>query len=264
VDVAVGLGVGRLDHTVDVDAGALRIDRELVGQADVDVAVGGLRELGELGGLGRPEIPDAVGPVEIGTVVELEDLLVEGLGTRGALLGHPAHQLGVRAQVPEDAAGQHPLGREDQMEVGPFDQAAAGFQGRLPPRPGGAHGQRGLVDHERVRREMRGDVVRCAVDRAEVGAAVGVHEQRYDDEHHVGRGDRLGVVGGGDQVTGRDQPLEVLGEVGLAGERLLAGVDGRDRLGVDVDAGHLMAHVRELCGQGQPDLAEPDDGDPHG
>jgi len=54
VDVAVGLGVARVDDLVHVDAVLRGEARELVGQPDVDVAVGRLGELGHLGRLGRP------------------------------------------------------------------------------------------------------------------------------------------------------------------------------------------------------------------
>src|SRR4029453_6185089 len=53
VDVAVRLGVAGLDDLVDVHARAGRKLGELVGQADVDVAVG---RLGELGTLGPPGV----------------------------------------------------------------------------------------------------------------------------------------------------------------------------------------------------------------
>ncbi len=53
VDVRVGLGVRRADDLLDVHPDAIRVSRELVGERDVDVAVGGIGELGELGGLGR-------------------------------------------------------------------------------------------------------------------------------------------------------------------------------------------------------------------
>ena len=50
---------------------------ELVGQADVDVAVGGLGELGQLGGLGGAQVPHAVAALEVGALVEVQDRLVE-------------------------------------------------------------------------------------------------------------------------------------------------------------------------------------------
>src|ERR1051326_6726225 len=52
MEVAERLRVARLDDTVDVDADAICIKRELVGQADVDVAIGRLRQLGQFRRLG--------------------------------------------------------------------------------------------------------------------------------------------------------------------------------------------------------------------
>ena len=48
VDVAVRLAVGGRDDLQDVDADPVRIARELVGEGDVDVAIGRVGELGEL------------------------------------------------------------------------------------------------------------------------------------------------------------------------------------------------------------------------
>ena len=48
VDVGVGLGVAGLDDALDVEAGPVGVDGELVGQADIDVAVGGLGLTGRL------------------------------------------------------------------------------------------------------------------------------------------------------------------------------------------------------------------------
>ena len=119
VDVAVRLRVRRFDHLVDVDAGLLGEHGELVGQSDVDVSVGGLGELGHLGGLGRTEVPDAVASFEVGTLVEVEHLLVEGASLPSApVVAQAADELGILAQVLEDPAGQHAFGGEDQVEVG--------------------------------------------------------------------------------------------------------------------------------------------------
>ena len=67
-----------------------------------------------------------------------------------------------------------------------------------------------------------------------------------------------GAAAGGGAERG-----ELVGQAGLAGEGLDAGVDGLDRAGVDVDADDLMALLGVLDGQGQADLAQSDDGDAH-
>ena len=57
--------------------------------------------------------------------------------------------------------------------------------------------------------------------------------------------------------------MELLGHTGLAGEGLGTGVDGLDDGGGDVDPDDLMTFVGVLDRQGQPDLAQGDDGDAH-
>ena len=110
---------------------------------------------------------------------------------------------------------------------------------------------------------MLADVVARRVHPTEVGSAVGVDVEGYDDHDRVGGRDRLGVVGGRAQPAGRHEPGEVLVEVVLAGEGQRSRVDGGHRVGVDVDAHDLVAAVGELRGEGKPDLAKPDDGDLH-
>ena len=70
MDVAKRLGVARLYNRIDVYPRLVGVFRELVRKADVDVTVGCLGELGEFGGLGRAEVPDAIGT---GQVVPLMD-----------------------------------------------------------------------------------------------------------------------------------------------------------------------------------------------
>src|SRR5690606_5584127 len=93
VDVAVGLRVAGLDDLLDVDAVAVGEPRELVGQADVDVPVGGLGQLGQLGRLGRAQVPDAVRAGQVVAGVEVEDRLVEGDTAGGGRLVDAADQL---------------------------------------------------------------------------------------------------------------------------------------------------------------------------
>ncbi len=118
VNVAVWLGVAGSDDLEDVDAVARREHGELVGQTDVDVAVGRLGQLGQLGRLSAAEVPDAVGTVQIRAIVEVEHGLVE-LGAELCAGGRETtDQLRVLAQIGEDAPGEHPLGAEYDMEVG--------------------------------------------------------------------------------------------------------------------------------------------------
>jgi hypothetical protein len=108
---------------VHVDAVGRGEARELVGQADVDVAVGGLGQLRHLGGFGTAQVPDPVAALQIGALVELQHLLVEGPGPVGTRRVEAADELGVATQVGEDPAGEDPLRGEDEVEVAPFDQS---------------------------------------------------------------------------------------------------------------------------------------------
>ena len=267
VDVGVGLGVAGLDDALDVEAGLVGVDGELVGQADVDVAVGGLGELGHLGGLGGAHVPHAVGAGQVVALVEVEDGLVEGDAGLGAGLVQTTHELGVAAQVGEDAAGEDPLGAEDEVEVGPLLQAADLLDHGLEAAPQRAHGQGGLVGDEGVGGQVGGQGAGGVVHPGEVRLPGGVvDEERHDQDDGVGLGDGLGVVGGGAQgavAGGGAQGGELLGQVGLAGEGLGSGVDGLDDGGVDVDSDDLVTLVCVLDGQRQSDLAQGDDGDAH-
>ena len=118
VDVGEGLGVGGGDGFGHVDAVLGGDAGELVGEGDVDVAVGGLGELDELGGL-------AVGDGEDGRV---EGLLVEGGGASRAFGVDAADDLGIAAEVGEDAADEDALRAEGEEEVAAQSQARC-FEG---------------------------------------------------------------------------------------------------------------------------------------
>ena len=92
MDMRVRLAVGRRDHLVDVDPQPLGIAGELIGQGDVHVAVGGVGQLAEFGGLGARHRHD----------LRVEDGLVEGGRAGRGRRPDPADQLRVRRQVPED------------------------------------------------------------------------------------------------------------------------------------------------------------------
>ena len=72
----------------------------------------------------------------------------------------------------------------------------------------------------------------------------------HDDDDGVGAGDRVGVVGGRAQPAGRHQLGELLLQVGLARERLDAGVDEVDDRLVHVDADDLVALSRRTAQRG--------------
>src|SRR5690606_18570893 len=91
-----------------------------------------------------------------------------------------------------------------------------------------------------------------------------VDEQRHHDHDAVRTRDGLGVVGGRPQPPGPHGRAELRRQVRLAGKRLGTGIDQVDDAAVDVDAHDVVTTISELYGQGQPDLAEGDDGYSHG
>src|SRR5450756_1137322 len=121
---------------MDVDPMARSEDPELVGQADVHVAIGGLGELGQLCCLSRAEVPDAVAPLEVGTLVELEDVPVELRRALGGPRRQGADQLRVPAKICEDPPGQHALRRKDQVEIDAFPESGPLLEHGLPPGAG--------------------------------------------------------------------------------------------------------------------------------
>ena len=123
VDVGVGLGIAGLNDTRDVDANSVRVACELVGQADIDVPVGGFGELSHLGGLGAAHGPHAVGARQVVALIEGEDGLVEGDAARLAGFAQAPDELRVARQVGEHAPGEDALGREHDVEVAALDQA---------------------------------------------------------------------------------------------------------------------------------------------
>ena len=90
-----------------------------------------------------------------------------------------------------------------------------------------------------------------------------VDEQRDDEDDRIGARNRLGVISGGGELAGRDEFLQLLVEIGLTGEGLVALVDLVHDALLHVDADDVVTLLGELHGQGKPDLAHGDDGNFH-
>ncbi len=263
VDVTVRLGVGRFDHLVDVDAVLARVAGELVGETDIDVAVGGLRELRQLRGLGGPEIPHAVRPGEVVALIEVEHRLIELESTAGSVSRQRTDQLRVLAQVFEDAAGEHALWREHDVEVDAFGEAARLLQHGFPAVPGRSNRESRLVADESPSRKVLTDRESCRVHPSEVRRGIVVHEEWDDDDDRIRIRNGVSVVSRGAQSPGRHELGELLTEVRLAGEWLESGVDQFDKPRIHVDTDDVVPLRSELHSERQPDLAESDDGDFH-
>ena len=131
VDVRVRLAVGAVDDFLDVDAHAVGVAGEVVGQGDVDVAVGRVGDLAELGGLGAAHGHDLGvehGVVEVGGAPP-------GLRAR---CRRPAwgRSPGWRTRRPRRAARARRRRRSPGRPAGPWPPRAAARTGRACRRPG--------------------------------------------------------------------------------------------------------------------------------
>jgi hypothetical protein len=245
VDVAVGLAVGRRDHFLDVDTYPVGVTGKLVGQGDVHVAVGGVGQLAELGGFGRAHQDD----------FGVEDRAVEGRRPGARFGAQAADQLGIHGQVLERRPAVQPLGREGDEEVLLEAQAADRGQPWPEATAGVADRQGGLEDDRRARMDARCDRLDRRVHVAIVGLLLVVEHDRHDQHDHVGAGRGRSSVECCPQAAGGVGRSDALGQAGLLGHVIEAGVDRVDDRGLDVDRGHVPAVAGELDGERQAHLA---------
>jgi hypothetical protein len=195
VHVAEGLAVACLDHVAHLDAHLLCRQRELVGEPDVEVAVRGLRQLRQLRRLGGPQIPDTVGPRQIRTVVEVQDALIEADRSGRALGIEPSDELGIPAEILEDAPRVDALGAVGDEEVLPEREAGGLLQSRPEPAACGVHRERGLVTDQGARFHGPAHSFGGLIQPAEVGLARGVDDEGHHHDHDgraPQRDDRIG------------------------------------------------------------------------
>ena len=223
---------------------------ELVGEADVEVAVGRLGELRQLGRLRGAHRPH----------VGVEERAVEVDAARLAALAEPADELRVGREVAQDAPAEHALGAEDDPEVLLRAQSRGGLERR-----GDAGARRpdrdGRLDRDRRARSQAGaDRGDHRVEGGPVGLGVRVDVQRrhrHDEIGPLGHGGRR--VGRGPQAPAPHGLAQRLLQALLAGERRQPAVDQVDDARIDVAAGDLVPGGRELRRERQPDLPERDD-----
>ena len=224
--------------------------RQLVGEGDVEVAVSGLGELGQLGRLRGAHRPD----------LGVEERAVELDGARLAGRAQAPDQLGVRGEVPEDPAAVDALGREDEVEVALGDQPAGLLEQRREAAARRVQRDGRLDAHGRPGLQPIADGADRRVERTPARARAAVDRQGRDGDDEVGSGGHgVGRARARAQAPRADRLLQRLGEPGLAGERRLTGVDGVDHGGVDVAADDLVAGAGDLRGQRKADLAQGDD-----
>ena len=249
-----GWRVGGVDHALDVDAGAVGEARELVGERDVDVAVGRLGELRELGRLGRPHGPH-LGVQE--RAVELD-----AARARRASLSPPT-SFGYVARSAKTRPLKTRSGLKTRVEVRFAAQAAAARRARARSRP---------------RVVPTGTVVSTdtTVPGPQAGADVG--EDGVERSASPGRAPASTISGGTAmtrsapsataavvsrrraQAPGADDLGERLGEAGLAGERRRAALTSVDDVARSTSQPTTSwPGARDLDGERQADLAERDD-----
>ena len=256
VDVGVRLRVARLDHCRHVDADRVCEAGELVGKPDVDIAVGRLRELGQLGSLRGPEVPDAIGLRELRAIVELKRGLVELHRAPGRLVVEPTDELGIGPKVGEDPAAEHSLGTVADEEVLATGEPGGLSQRRSEPLTCGVDGDRRLVRNQGSGLKPARHISSRSIHGPVVRLRIGIDDKRHHQHDHRRLGDRCCCVGGRPERTIGDHLLEILVEVSLAGERRDAGVDRVDCSGVDIGTDDLMTSACELHGEWQPDLPQ--------
>ena len=247
-DVDPGVAVGQLDHLQDVEAEALRDHRQLVGKGDVDVAVGVLGELHELGRARRGAHAGAV-----------DEQPIERRGALGAVAAHAADHPVVVDQLDQHASGQHPFRAVRHLDVGVAEglpgEAQIGARLGQPFGEGvrGPHRRRRFDDDQVALRQVRRHVRRRRPEVRQVGLVIAGERRRHGDDEGV-CGPRRG---GGAEPAGGDGAAHQDVETGLD-DRHLAPVDQLDGLGIDVDAVDLDAAAGDEGGRRQADVAEAD------
>ncbi len=107
MDVRVRLAVRAVDDLLDVDSDAVGVEGEVVGEGDVDVAVGRVGDLAELGRFGAAHLHD----------LGVQDGVVEVGRSPSGFRPNAADQLGIGRQVGEHGSGVETLRRECHEEV---------------------------------------------------------------------------------------------------------------------------------------------------
>ncbi|MCC2690958.1 MAG: hypothetical protein K0S21_3761 [Rhizobiaceae bacterium] len=246
-----GVAVGQFDHPPDIQAHAVADHRQLVGEGDVDVAVG---VLGQLDQFRRVGVGHQAGA--------LDEDAVELVGAGGAGRGQAADDAVVFHQFQHHAAGQDAFRAIGDADVGAFagrvgeSQVGAKF-GKLAGQAGGGSDRGCGFQHDQVAGfKHRGDRRCRGVDEAEVGALV----LRQGGGHGDDEGFRRFRGHDGAQLAGHHGGADQHVEVRFA-EMDLALRDHGNRVLVDIDADHFDAPAGERGRCRQADIAEAEDRD---
>ena len=252
-DVDPRVAVGKPDNFPHVEPHCVGDDRQLVGESDVDVAIGVLDQLGHFRAAG-------VGS-DAGAAYEA---LVESQRLARTARGDAADRAVVMRQFLEDPPRQHAFGAIGDRNVGRFGgqsgQLEVGTQARdqVAQRLGGPDRRGRFEDDAIALLEHAGDFGRGSHDVRSVGGVVAVlgEGRGHRDHEYVGG---LDLDRGLEHAALHDaahQPVEI-GFLDMD----LAAIDRFDDALRQVDPGHRTLAARDDRRGGKPDIAEPDHAD---
>ena len=241
---AEGLGLGGFDDLPEVDVHAVAQDGELIDEADVDVAVGVLENLGHLGHGGGGGAEHAV----------LQEGLVHGADYVAGVGTETAHHLGGVLGLEIGVARIDTLRRETEVEVLAALETAL-LEDGLEELFGGA-GVGGALEHDHhALVEILGYLTGGRLDIADVGLLMGVEGGGHADGDEVDAAE-LTEVGGGTEHTFAHQAGEVA--VDDVADIVVSFIDEIDFLLLHIEADGLEAGFGFFDGEGEAYVAESD------
>src|SRR5579859_2896022 len=138
MNMRVRLRIGGRDSLASIEAAKIGKTCELVGQRNIDIAIGGLDELYKLSLIRTGHHND----------LRIQDTAIESrrsLRTGGI---DPPNDLRIDRQVAEDAAGGDPFRAVCQQKVAASRQMRSLLQNSAQSSGSCANGQRSLIDHQ--------------------------------------------------------------------------------------------------------------------
>ena len=180
-DVDARMAVGQPDHFPHIQPHRVRHHRQLVGEGDVDVAVGVFDQLGHFRAAG-------IG----GDAGAAHKPLVERQRLARTARGDPADRAIVVGQLFEDLARQDALRTIGDRDVGGFRRQAGALQVRAARGDqvaqvfGRADGRGRFEDHRVPGLQHFGDGFTGGKDIGNVGRMVGIERRRHGDDEHIG------------------------------------------------------------------------------
>ena len=279
--VASNVKAGRLTFTTDLAEGVRDADAVFIavgtpsrrgdGHADLSYVYAAAEEIA--GALTRPSVIVTKSTVPVGTGDEIERIIAEFAPESGAkAVSNP--------EFLREGAAIEDFKRPDRVVVGTEDEGAIQVM-RDIYRPLSLNQSAPILFTGRRTAELIkyaanaflatkitfineiADLAGGAVDVGEVGMAVAAARRRADrDEDRLGLGHGRGELGGEGEPSGgdvaRDQPVEA----GLE-DRNHPAVEVGDLAHVLVDAGDVVAEIREAGARDEADIARPDNRNPH-